>query len=67
MKTEISSVGIRKFAGNLEIELVGSTGHGDSKLSLWRRDDGQEAIETNGDPVFAGENGFDEARTQIVG
>ncbi len=46
---------------------VGSSGTGDSTITLWEDIQGKEAIETNGDPVFLGEYGFDAARILIVG
>jgi len=46
---------------------VGSSGTSDSSITLWQDVDGEQAIETNGDPVFPGEYGFDQARRQILG
>lgn len=50
MKT--TSIGITKWAGNMDIEMVAAAGEGDNKVIAWRRDDGVVALETNGDPVF---------------
>ena len=62
MKNEkTNSIGINKWAGNQGIELVWATGDGDGAWSLWKREDGARAIATNGDPVFEGEDGFEEA------
>lgn len=63
----MNSIGIRKWACGQTLELVASVGDGDGKLTLFRRGDGLEAIETNGDPVFEGDTGFEELREQIVG
>jgi hypothetical protein len=46
---------------------VGSSGTGDSTITLWQDIDGEQAIETNGDPVLSSDYGFDQARRQIVG
>ena len=46
---------------------VGSTGSGDSTLTLWQDAEGEQAIETNGDPVLSSDYGFDIARRQILG
>ena len=46
---------------------VGSTGSGDSTRTLWQDAEGEQAIETNGDPVFPGAYGFAAARIRIVG
>ena len=46
---------------------VGSTGSGDSTLTLWQDAEGEQAIETNGDPVLSSDYGFDQARRQILG
>lgn len=63
MKTEPTSIRISKMKN---AELVVSVGNGDSKLTLWRDQNGWEAIETNGDSLFEGEEGFEEAREQIM-
>lgn len=64
MKT-CDSIGIKKALGS-NLTWVGSRGEGDSKITLWRNVDGREAIETNGDPVFEGEAGFEEACAEIM-
>jgi len=46
---------------------VGSSGTGDSTITLWQDVDGEQAIETNGDPVLSSDYGFDQARRQILG
>jgi len=46
---------------------VGSSGTGDSTITLWEDVDGEQAIETNGDPVLSSDYGFDQARRQILG
>jgi len=46
---------------------VGSTGTGDSTIILWQDVHGEEAIETNADPVLGSDYGFDQARRQILG
>lgn len=64
---EINSAGIRKaFHPCNRARNAGSIGEGDNKTTLWISQSGLEAIETNGDPVFAGEAGFEEARATII-
>jgi len=53
MKT--ASIGIRKWAGEMAIRWLGSVGGGDAKVTAWIRQDGDVALETNGDPVFGEE------------
>ena len=68
LSQNLSSIGIRKhFGPNMELEILGSTGSGDSKMTLYRARTGQEVIENNGDPCWDHEAGFQEAREQIVG
>ena len=67
MSKNVASIGIRKhFGTNMELEILGSTGSGDSKMTLYRSSTGQEVIETNGDPCWDSEAGFAEAREQII-
>jgi len=54
-----NSIGIQRWAAHQGAEIVWENGIGDARIVGWRRDDGERAIETNGDPVFDGE-GFDE-------
>lgn len=61
------SIGIKKWAGELEIEEVARRGEGDARMIAWERSDGARAIQTNGDPVWDGEEGFEEAWEGIVG
>ena len=72
MKTVISknvaSIGILKhFGANMELEILGSTGSGDSKMTIYRARTGQEVIETNGAPCWESDEGFQAARDQIMG
>ena len=68
MSENIASIGIRKhFGSNMELEILGSTGSGDNKMTLYRSRTGQEVIETNGDPCWDSEDGFQAARDQIMG
>jgi hypothetical protein len=53
-------------SGTIQAELdriggrrVGATGEGDGTCILWELGDGRRVIETNGDPVWEGEDGFD--------
>lgn len=63
---ESGSIGIRKhFDPNMELTRIGSAGSGDSEITLWQDRMGHEAIETNGDPVFEGEDGFEELKETI--
>lgn len=57
---ETTSIGIYKWAHPVTAELLWESGVGDSRIRGWQRADGARAIETNGDPVFEGENGFAE-------
>ena len=57
---ETTSIGIYKWAHPATAELAWETGVGDARLRGWERADGARAIETNGDPLFEGEAGFDE-------
>ena len=68
MSKEINSSGIRKhFGENTELEILGTIGSGDDKMTLYRSCTGQEVIETNGDPCWDSEHGFQEVREQIMG
>lgn len=60
-----NSIGINKWANGQSIECAGSSGEGDSKITGWVRADGARAIETNGDPVFESEDGFEEAWSSL--
>lgn len=55
-----NSIGIQKWAANQNVEQVWVTGEGDNQLVGWLRADGARAIETNADPVFDTEEGFEE-------
>ena len=52
MKATTTSIGIRKWAGDLMIQEQWRLGVGDSRLIGWRRIDGERAVETNADPIF---------------
>jgi len=68
MSKHAASIGIRKhFGPNMELEILGSTGTGDGKMTLYRARTGQEVIETNGEPCWDCEDGFQAAREQIMG
>ena len=54
------------FGANMELEMLGSISSSDSKMTLYRARTGQEVIETNGDPCWDSEAGFQEAREQIT-
>lgn len=62
-----TSMGINKWSGGQRIFKIGESGEGDSRMVAWVRADGARAIETNGDPQFEWEDGFDEAWEKIVG
>jgi hypothetical protein len=47
--------------------LVAVVGSGENTLILWRYTDRTEVIETNGDPVWNGEDGFSELRELFIG
>lgn len=53
------SIGINKWAKGHSLEQVWARGEADEKTIGWQRSDGERAIETNGDPVFPGESGFE--------
>lgn len=61
-----TSILIKKLL-NPPFTRVASTGSGDSTITLWQDAEGEQAIETNGDPVLSSDYGFDKARRQIVG
>jgi hypothetical protein len=68
MSKNVNSIGIRKYFGeNMQLEILGTTGSGDAKMTLYRGSNGQEVIDTNGDPCWDFERGFQEAREQIMG
>ena len=68
MSKNVASIGLRKhFGANVELEILGSAGDSDSKMTLYRVRTGQEVIETNGDPCWDSEDGFQAARDQIMG
>jgi len=48
-------------------EQIGTTGSGENTLVLWRFPNGVEVIETNGDPVWESEDGFDSLCDAIIG
>lgn len=56
-----NSIGINKWAAGQQLAQVWARGEGDRQTIGWERSDGERAIETNGDPVFEGEEGFEEA------
>ena len=60
LSKNVTSIGIRKhFGENMELEVLGSSGEGDSKMTLFRARTGQEVIDTNGDPIWDIEDGFE--------
>jgi hypothetical protein len=62
------SIGIRKAFDGCFARVIATSGAGDQKLTLWYCAAKKlEAIETNGDPVFPGDEGFDEARAALNG
>lgn len=61
------SIGIRKhFDPNTELTRIGSSGSGDSEVTLWQDRMGHEVIETNSDPVFECEDGFEELKETVL-
>jgi hypothetical protein len=63
MSKNVKSIGIRAhFGAHMELEILGVTGSGDSKKTLYRACTGQEVIETSGEPVWDSEDGFPAAR-----
>ena len=60
MNEKTNSIGISKWASDQSIEQVWESGTGDNRIIGWEREDGERSIETNGDPVFEFESGFDE-------
>jgi hypothetical protein len=56
-----SSLGIEDWAGQSDIVQCGSYGRGDARMIAWERDDCTRAIETNGNPIWEGEEGFEAA------
>ena len=68
MSKNVNSSGIRThFGENMELQILGTTGSGDAKMTLYRARTGQEVIETKGDPCWDSEHGFQGAREQIMG
>lgn len=69
MNTMTNSIGINKWAAGMSIEVTGSTGEGDNKVTAWKRSDGKFGLETNGDPVFgvAAEEWVSENLTEAAG
>jgi hypothetical protein len=66
LSENLNSAAIRAhFGDNMELEIIGTTGSGDSKLTLLRARTGQEVIETNGAPCWETDEGFTEMREQI--
>lgn len=59
--TTTSSIGIGKWLGEHSAKVVWVRGEGDERCIGWIRSDGARAIETNGDPCFEGEDGFESA------
>lgn len=55
------SIGINKWSNGQTLAKIGESGEGDNRIIGWERVDGMRAIETNGDPVFEGQDGFGEA------
>jgi hypothetical protein len=51
------SVGIRAWAAEQALEIEWASG----EIRGWSRRDGERAIETNGDPVFESDDGFEAA------
>jgi len=67
MSRDVTSIAIRKhFGPNMELEIVGSIGSGDHKMTLYLARTGSEVIEANGDPCWEGEAGFAEVREKII-
>ncbi len=67
-RDEIGSVLIRAYLekiGESLIQKIKTVGDGDNALTLWEVPGGYEIIETNGDPVFEGEDGFAELRAEF--
>lgn len=68
MTKNVNSAGIRThFGPNMELEILGAIGTGDQRMILYRARTGQEVIETNGDPCWDCEDGFQAAKEQILG
>lgn len=66
MSKNVNSISIRKHYGdNMELEILGSTGEGDSKITLYRDRIGNEVIDTNASPVWETEEGFTSLRETI--
>jgi hypothetical protein len=58
---QIRSLSIREAAGERGARVVWERGEGDRRLVGWELTDGRRAIETNGDAVWDGDDGFREA------
>ena len=65
--TKSNSIGINKWAAGHRIIKIARYGYGDAQEIAWLRDDGARAIETNGDPAFEWESGFDSEWYVITG
>lgn len=62
-----NSAGIRRlFSPTTKLFQLGSFGQGDSKMVLWESQTGVRIIETNGDPVYSHESGFDAVAQTIL-
>lgn len=55
MNTTTNSIGINKWANGMGISEIKRVGDGDNRIIAWRREDGEVALETNGDPIFGDE------------
>ena len=66
-ETKSNSIGINKWAAGHRIIEVARYGYGDAQEIAWLRDDAARAIETNGDPAFEWEPGFDSEWYVITG
>lgn len=60
-----NSIGINNWSKGQCVEMAGHSGEGESRIIGWVRADGARAIETNGDPVFESEDGFEEAWSSL--
>lgn len=65
MNTKSNSIGINKWSKDQSVEMAGQSGESESRITGWVRADGARAIETNGDPVFESEEGFEEAWSSL--
>lgn len=60
-----TSIGINRWSHGQKLTRLWSRGAGDARLTGWQREDGQLAIETNGEPIFESEDGFEEAWSAV--